>query len=162
MLRSKVAAVQVMNQVIVFGWSSASWPARPLRSLSRSQCRWVRHFSEIVTTLDLPHITASDLQLSSKDTSPALESASQSGAAVFIRWRFCWESATAASVSLGNTLFCWSSPTHLSQDAQNGKTQDPVDKIMKCVTKMSLPGPSKKRRLWVYRFTCKNWLNIYV
>jgi len=35
----------------------------------------------------------------------------ESGATLFIRWRLCCESTTAASARLGNTFFCWSSST---------------------------------------------------
>lgn len=91
-----------------------------------------------------------DPQPSSKDTSPSLALASKSRAAFFIRWRFCWESATAASLSLGNTFFCWSSSTNQSQDAQNSKTR--LILLPRCVSEMPLP--SLRGRWWVYRFIC--------
>lgn len=104
----KVAALQVLRQVILFGWSCASWWSQ--RKASPSVCVIA---SQVVPPTSLRAIY-SRVQ---RTTSPALESASQSGAVFFIRWRLCSELATADSVSLGNTFFCWSSPTELSQDA---------------------------------------------
>lgn len=81
--------IQVLRQTIVFGWSCVPCIAA----------------TALVTVCDSnqaepPTSTRATHKPGSKDASPALEPASESVAAFFIRWTFCRESATAVSVSL--------------------------------------------------------------